>query len=885
MKKLICIIITLIMTLSLFPVNAAADDTVYKLHLIDGKAEILNPPANPDSLYSWSGDSNSGNLILSSGYKFSLIIDQNLDLIVNGGTIADAHFSAKVGKIQNNGTVSGGDFTGLLILDNDGTISGGTNFGSSSTILISNKGTITNGDFGNRAQIKNSGTVCGGTFEGTFTNDAYGKIEGSTHIEYVKSIAKTVEVHNFGTISGGTIEAKVYNKSTGTIGGSAYLKHIVEDKNYEGEVLNDGIINGGTFETRVTNTPNGTIEGSAVFNSVESSIGRNRYIQNNGTIKSGTFFYSVENYGNVFGGTYECSFTNYETGTIECSNDDAVKFKSDACSFNNKGTVNGGTFNIETHNSGKIEYGTFTGKLWNMSGGVISNGARFSGKVLNQKGATISQGYFSNIVENCGKIVNGKFGEDSTKIFTAPVINEGEITGGSFRDVVYSINGGTIDESFLKNGLFTLTLKDCRISGINADAISFPTGFPLDMDKSITVTAVEKSGMKLTGWSIEGGTSDGLNYTFDLPDDNATISPIYAPTHTHSYSEEWKSDENGHWHECSCGAKSGYEKHIPETFAAKEPTCTEDGCTSGEECSVCGYVISAQETIPAKGHGETEIRNAVPAEIGKEGYTGDTYCKDCGEKLADGEVIPALEKPKEPDPTPTPTPKPTPVIPSIPTAPSTPSKDKWDTASDRIEKLSDGDSVTIDIKDGKTTVPENIIKQIKGKDIDLILDLGNGMSWTINGKSIDTPKSVNMGVKKGTKNIPASVLNKVTGEKSTIQLSLKYDGEFGFFAELSVDLGKENNGLYAALYHFNEKTNEMELVDQSEINSGKASFTMSHASEYAIVISGAPVYDNVDSASGANDMSETAESGNAAVCIVIAAAFAAMLIAKKKISG
>jgi len=770
MKKLICIIITLIMTLSLFPVNAAADDTVYKLHLIDGKAEILNPPANPDSLYSWSGDSASGNLTLSSGYKFNLIIDQRVDAITNNGTITEAHFNDTV-SICNKGIISGGNFGKLSQLQNvSGAQITGGNFTSAS--LINNFGTISGGTFNYTSVIENSGTVSGGTFEGKFTNSAQGKIEGSP----------------------------VFNRTTA-------------DHSFGIDVINYG------------------------------------------TISSGTFRYNIANHGTVNGGIFECSFNNYENGTIS---GEAVEVRGNAYSLENKGLVTGGTFNV----------------------GMIDNSG------------TITAGSFpTSQVDNYGTISGGEFGLNSTKTLTAIVKNAGTITGGTFNDIIYNKNGGTIDESYLKENLYTLTLKDCyyyRDATYDKieDFIFFPKRFSSNnSDRSVTVTAVEKSGMNITGWSIGGGTSSGLNYTFDLPMDNAEISPIYTATHTHSYSEEWKSDENGHWHECSCGAKSGYEKHIPEAFAAKEPTCTEEGYTSGEECSVCGYVISAQETIPAKGHGETEIRDAVPAEIGKEGYTGDTYCKDCGEKLADGEVIPALEKPKDPDPTPTPTPKPTPVIPSIPTAPSTPSKDKWDTASDRIEKLSDGDSVTIDIKDGKTTVPENIIKQIKGKDIDLILDLGNGMSWTINGKSINTPKSIDMGVKKGTKNIPASVLNKVTGEKSTIQLSLKYDGEFGFFAELSVDLGKENNGLYAALYHFNEKTNEMELVDQSEINSGKASFTMSHASEYAIVISDTPVYDNVDSASGANDMSETAESGNAAVCIVIAAAFAAMLIAKKKISG
>ena len=40
-------------------------------------------------------------------------------------------------------------------------------------------------------------------------------------------------------------------------------------------------------------------------------------------------------------------------------------------------------------------------------------------------------------------------------------------------------------------------------------------------------------------------------------------------------------------------------------------------------------------------HGETEIRNAKEATCCENGYTGDTYCKKCGEKLSDGEVIPA----------------------------------------------------------------------------------------------------------------------------------------------------------------------------------------------------------------------------------------------------
>lgn len=43
----------------------------------------------------------------------------------------------------------------------------------------------------------------------------------------------------------------------------------------------------------------------------------------------------------------------------------------------------------------------------------------------------------------------------------------------------------------------------------------------------------------------------------------------------------------------------------------------------------------------SKHEGETEIRNASEATCTEDGYTGDTYCKDCGVKIADGEVISA----------------------------------------------------------------------------------------------------------------------------------------------------------------------------------------------------------------------------------------------------
>ena len=74
---------------------------------------------------------------------------------------------------------------------------------------------------------------------------------------------------------------------------------------------------------------------------------------------------------------------------------------------------------------------------------------------------------------------------------------------------------------------------------------------------------------------------------------------------------------------------------------AKEATCTEEGYTGDTYCTDCGKLIAKGEVIPANGHGETEIRDAKEATCTEEGYTGDTYCTVCGDKIAEGEVIPA----------------------------------------------------------------------------------------------------------------------------------------------------------------------------------------------------------------------------------------------------
>lgn len=81
--------------------------------------------------------------------------------------------------------------------------------------------------------------------------------------------------------------------------------------------------------------------------------------------------------------------------------------------------------------------------------------------------------------------------------------------------------------------------------------------------------------------------------------------------------------------------KHNYEEHV-----VKAPTCTEKG-VSYYVCKNCGLTTSRRQT-PATGHIHTEVRNQKDATYKENGYTGDTYCKDCGKKLETGTVIPKL---------------------------------------------------------------------------------------------------------------------------------------------------------------------------------------------------------------------------------------------------
>lgn len=83
-------------------------------------------------------------------------------------------------------------------------------------------------------------------------------------------------------------------------------------------------------------------------------------------------------------------------------------------------------------------------------------------------------------------------------------------------------------------------------------------------------------------------------------------------------------------------------KHTHDSYKeeiVKKPTCTKPG-TKRYQCRECEYFY--EEEIPATGHRNLKFRNTKDATCVIDGYTGDTYCKDCDTLRSKGKVIPKL---------------------------------------------------------------------------------------------------------------------------------------------------------------------------------------------------------------------------------------------------
>lgn len=337
---------------------------------------------------------------------------------------------------------------------------------------------------------------------------------------------------------------------------------------------------------------------------------------------------------------------------------------------------------------------------------------------------------------------------------------------------------------------------------------------------------VKANGMKLTGHGVVLAKVEKVSGGGNPPVD---------PGHTHTPATAWTSDATGHWHACTCDEKFDFAAH---TFNAGTITTPATETTAGVKtytCTVCSY--SKTETIPATG-----VTPSPAPGTPSHNYTG-------------GVVVPVINNGSNS---------------KTPSISGDNGKSGWDAIISEIAASGDGAKVVVDMN-GATKVPSSIMREIEGLDIDLVLNMGRGTKWTINGLSVTGHKNIDFGVSKNTRHIPGEVVSTVDGTYKR-QISLDHNGTFGCTAALTVDVGTKYNGLYANLFYYNPKTESLELTDCSLISGGNAKFMFTHASDYLITVTAEPLGEFEDVSSAAGIASDNNSIGNGiAVSAVLAA--------------
>ena len=285
-------------------------------------------------------------------------------------------------------------------------------------------------------------------------------------------------------------------------------------------------------------------------------------------------------------------------------------------------------------------------------------------------------------------------------------------------------------------------------------------------------------------------------------------------------------------------------KHEYTETVTKEPTCTD----AGIKTFICSCGDSYTETIEVLGHSYTSkvTKAATTTEEGIMTYT----CSKCGHSYTQPIAKLKIDDGNEDNGNNNST--------SIkPYIKDDSGKEGWDVIKSQLEKAESGETVTVAMN-GTSVVPKTVIDSIKGKDTTLVLDMGNGLSWKINGKDItDAAGDIDFGVTIGAdagKSIPVDVINNVTGERYSMNLSLAYDGEFGFTATLTVNMESKNSGMYANLFYYNEQTGKLEFVSAGQIDSdGNVELAFTHASDYTIVVAANIMSDNSQADNNADE--------------------------------
>ena len=344
----------------------------------------------------------------------------------------------------------------------------------------------------------------------------------------------------------------------------------------------------------------------------------------------------------------------------------------------------------------------------------------------------------------------------------------------------------------------------------------------------ITLTAANRDGYTFTGWRSNGGgtfaNASASTTTFTMPASAVTITANYRVNSSDNGGSSGGSSSGG-------SSNSGGSNNNNQTPTVTPPVVTPPQSTvippSTEETQ--GQTPVRPTNPPTVTETPEEGAEGAPFIEGENGQQGwDVIREEVRDKFTEALEDAGVD------------------LSGVTDANGQIDLDKLVNSPEIMEALSnlqDTLEVTVNMN-GATELPAEIISLIAGKNIDLILEMEDGISWKINGNSVTGTdfENIDLNVTKDADTIPVSVINQISGEHYSMQIELSHDGEFGFEAILAINMEPKNAGYYANLFYFDEAVEELEFMCYSEIDmDGLAQLTFTHASAYTIVVSDEPM--------------------------------------------
>ena len=600
-KSALTVLLSLMMILVMFPANAFA---------MDGEGTTADPYiiATADDLYEFAIKVNEGDntacAVLTA--DITLPIDTNWTPIGNDsnqykGTFdGDGHTitGLKV-DIQSDNIIyaglfgclgAGGTIKNVSLADSKITCSGNRVYAGG--VCGWNTGTIENcyntGDVsGEGTQYVFVGGVCGfngGTIENCYNT---GDVSGTSEYGFVyaggvcgcNDFGTIQNCYNTGDVSGTGTRTDASGHAGGVCGCNDY--GTIENCYNTGEVSGTGTsTDGAGYDGGVCGRNTGTIENCYNTGEVSGIYG---------------FVYA----GGVCGanGNSATIINCYNTGDVSGTSSYGHVYVGGVCGCNDFGTIE------NCYNTGEVS-GT----------GTSTDGSGYAGGVCGWNTGTIENCYF--LFGTADKAVSINSGTvDNVEEKSAEAFASGE--------VAWLLNEPQTEKPWGQGSNGLPVLKGNLPDGVTSYV-------------PVRITIVMTDNTQKSYYSAKGSTFTEYptGYAFFFKDGD---TKTWISKGTQTYDAD----------------ATIYAENMPlEKIQAKAPTCTEDGNSAywysaafdkyfKDENGV--NEITAESTvIPAKGHGESEVKGAKEATCTEDGYTGDKVCKVCGEILERGTVIEKL---------------------------------------------------------------------------------------------------------------------------------------------------------------------------------------------------------------------------------------------------